>query len=511
MPTILTTGDNNFGTAKWIVNATAGLGTHTTIAAAISSASSGETVFIMPGTYTENLTLKIGVDLAAYVCDALRPNVTIVGKATFTGAGAVSISGIRLQTNSDFLLAVTGSAASIVSLSGCYLNCSNNTGISFTTSSSSAVIDITNSKVDLGTTGITYYSHSSAGSLSFSYCYMGNTGSSLTSTTQSAGVVNIYYTHIDGTLTNSSTGGLGLWHVDINPGALNITPLTVGGSGTNVAYNCFFSSGTASAISVGSTLVLTDSTVSSTNTNAITGAGTLTYGNDVFSAASSKINTTTLSPLIETAFTKVVSQVFTSSGTYTPTTGMKYCIIELVGGGGGGGGSQTAATASLPGAGGGGGYARKVVTAAAIGTSQTVTIGAGGAGGAAGANNGVAGGTTSVGAIISATGGGAGNTASSGLGGSGSGGIGSGGDINIAGGSGLTGSGTGVTYGVGSTGGTSFFGNPNAAGTGNGGSHGSGSAGLNYGSGGGGGLTLNSTQDAGGAGADGVVFITEYV
>jgi len=37
------------------------------------------------------------------------------------------------------------------------------------------------------------------------------------------------------------------------------------------------------------------------------------------------------------AFDQVHIQVFTSSGTYTPTSGMKYCTIEVVGGGGGSG------------------------------------------------------------------------------------------------------------------------------------------------------------------------------
>src|SRR5690242_8473255 len=111
---------NTFTTAKWIVSATASDGTHTTIGAALTSASSGDTIFIRPGTYTENLTLKAGVNLTAYTCDALTPNVTISGTCTFTAAGTVSISGIRLQTNSAALLAVTGSAASIVNLDNCY-------------------------------------------------------------------------------------------------------------------------------------------------------------------------------------------------------------------------------------------------------------------------------------------------------------------------------------------------------------------------------------------------------
>jgi len=85
-----------FCEAKWVVDPTAGQGTHTTIASAITSASSGDTIFIRPGTYTENLTLKAGVNLAAFNGDQNTPNVTIIGNNTLTTAGTVSISNIRL-------------------------------------------------------------------------------------------------------------------------------------------------------------------------------------------------------------------------------------------------------------------------------------------------------------------------------------------------------------------------------------------------------------------------------
>lgn len=75
-------------------------------------------------------------------------------------------------------------------------------------------------------------------------------------------------------------------------------------------------------------------------------------------------------------------QVFTSSGTYTPTTGMTYCLVEIIGGGGGGGGCQATNSTQfcVSGGGGGGEYASGIFTISAIGSSQTVTIGAGGAG-----------------------------------------------------------------------------------------------------------------------------------
>lgn len=107
------------------------------------------------------------------------------------------------------------------------------------------------------------------------------------------------------------------------------------------------------------------------------------------------------------AFSQIVMQVFTSSGTYTPTSGMKYCIVECVGGGGGGGGTgnSTAGNSATGGGGGSGGYGRSVFSSATIGASQVVTIGAGGTAGASGGGTGGTGGTTSLGALISCTGG----------------------------------------------------------------------------------------------------------
>jgi len=228
-------------------------------------------------------------------------------------------------------------------------------------------------------------------------------------------------------------------------------------------------------------------------------------------------------PLSVLAFSVNV-QVFTTSGTYTPTAGMSYCTIECVGGGGGGGGSvaATSSTVSCGGGGGGGGYGRKTVAAATIGASQTVTIGAGGSG--VSGSNGNAGGTTSVGSIVTATGGGGGTNnlatqtsgqTSAGIGGAG--GVGTSGDLNAYGGGGGTGiavlfPAVSVIF-VGGTGGISIFG---------GGGVGAGSyiagavngtSGTAYGGGGGGGACWNSSSAAstGGSGSGGIVIITEYI
>lgn len=335
---------NTFTTAKWVVSATSSDGTHTTIASALTSASSGDTIFIRPGTYTENLTLKAGVNLTAYSCDALTPNVTISGKCTFTAAGTVSISGINLQTNSDFALAVTGSAASIVNLNTCYLNCSNNTGISFTSSSSSASISFANSSGNLGTTGIGLFTSTSAGSLSFFNCALNNTGGSSTASTTSTGVVQFQGCSVKSPLTTSSTGNFAIINTNINCSAVNATSLTTAGTGaTQIEYSDFIS-GTASAISIGTGTTVTAAghcRIESSNTNAITGAGTIKFGLLTYSGSSSTNNVSTQTQLVNQpvissssgAWTLLQTQTASSSAnitftsTYITSTYNKYVLV----------------------------------------------------------------------------------------------------------------------------------------------------------------------------------------
>lgn len=288
---------NNFGCSKFIVSANVYEGTHTTIAAALTSASSGDTIFIRPGTYTENLTLKAGVNLSAYSCDSTTPNVTISGKASYSNAGAVSISGIRLQTNSDNCLAVTGSSASIVDLTNCYINCTNATGISFSSSSSSAEINLYTCHGDLGTTGIALYSSSSAGIIRIEGGLYTNTGASTTAATNSAGTVSMTGLRFTGPISTSSTGSMSILACNLATVATNTTCLTVGGAtpATVAITNSYITSGTASGISVsaGAKCTITGSNVNSTNTNAITGAGTIVMSTLGFDGTSSTINTTT--------------------------------------------------------------------------------------------------------------------------------------------------------------------------------------------------------------------------
>ncbi len=288
-----------FCEAKWLVDPTAGQGTHTTIATALTSASSGDTIFIRPGTYTENLTLKAGVNLSAFVCDGslnATGHVIISGTCTLTTAGSVTISGIQLQTNSAALLAVTGSAASVVNLNNCYLNCTNTTGITYSSSDATSAININNCSGNIGTTGISLYTMSSSGTLSINYTVISNTGGATTTSSNSAGVVSLMYSEFSFPFATSSTGILSGTYAFIFTSATNTTCVTTAGTGQGNFISSFLNSGSASALSIGTgtTSSVHDLTVSSTNTNAITGAGTLLYSSIAFPDTSSGINTTTV-------------------------------------------------------------------------------------------------------------------------------------------------------------------------------------------------------------------------
>ena len=225
--------------------------------------------------------------------------------------------------------------------------------------------------------------------------------------------------------------------------------------------------------------------------------------------------------------------VFTSSGTYTPTSGTKFATVYATGGGGGGGSADWNVNETYvrnAGAGGGGGTAIRSYNATELGANASITIGGGGGGGGTG-GNGSSGGSTSfnpagTGSTITGNGGGGGtscwnssNTHASGL--QGTGGDASGGQVNINGEIGQNSGGKDcglVIYSFNNSdtrvqanyGGSTFFSasghrqvNRNATNGGNA---------IGYGVGGNGahGFQSNYSNRSGGSGASGIVVIMEY-
>ncbi len=262
---------------------------------------------------------------------------------------------------------------------------------------------------------------------------------------------------------------------------------------------------------------LTNGQLSIGSTGAPAVASTLTAGTNI--SITNGAGSITIAA-VGTAFAMNI-QTFNASGTYTPTAGMTYCIIEAVGGGGGSGGCATTSSVQVAASGGGGGgqYLRNVFSAATIGTSQTVTIGAAGTAGTAGNNNGGNGGSSSVGSLIVASGGnGGGGSAATGSAQTTTGGTGGSSGTALFTLSGLAGEGgvavfTATAYSaVGGSGGSSHFGTggPSQIRIAISGGNSVGRTG-GIGSGAGGSInTISCPDTAGAAGGIGIVVITEF-
>jgi hypothetical protein len=209
--------------------------------------------------------------------------------------------------------------------------------------------------------------------------------------------------------------------------------------------------------------------------------------------------------------TKVIWITTVGSGTYTPTSGARAIYVEAVAGGGGSAGSLgTATSAAVAGGGGGGQWVTKYYSTVAA--SYSYSIGDGGTAGAATPTAGGSGGNTTF-DVVTASGGlgsvipTAGTTnVISGVGGApGNGTCGC--DVKLAGGNGDHGIRiNGAAGGYGGRGGTSFW----ATSIGANNLNAPGGPGNVYGGGASGGNSNTATGQAGAAGGQGAIKITEF-
>lgn len=294
---VVNVATNRYSVARYIVAPTIAEGANfTTITAALAAASSGETIFIRPGTYTEDLTLKADVNLSSFSGEGVTPTVTIIGKLTATFAGTAVITGIRLQTHGDNFLAITGSAATRINLWNCYTNCTDATGISISSSSANSRLELNYCRGDIAASGIALFNFTGAGSISPYYSNFGNSGQSTTDSTISSGIYEAEYCVFGFGITTSGTASYSSLYSTYSPAGhgLNHTALNAGSVGNHGTSHDIYSSGSATAIVINNgALIIGQAVISCTNTNAISGTGSIFYDGLSFFGGSQKISVST--------------------------------------------------------------------------------------------------------------------------------------------------------------------------------------------------------------------------
>jgi hypothetical protein len=279
--------DNLYGPYKWIVNPISGKGTHTTIQAAVTASSSGDIIFITPGTYTENISLTTSRKFIG--SDNTQADTIILGKIS-DGGNSISpfFQNLTLKTNGDYFLNLTG-ASSFPSLVNCYLNCVNFTGITGTSGTGINLFECTG---DTGTTGIGIYS--GAIGVSMTKSSFTNSGATVTASTTSANAT-FNFCNFTQPFSCSSTGVVIFRYSNIDTSLQNATAFTTAGSGTSSIFYSEFTSGSASAISIGASTVVQaiKCVINSTNTNPVTGSGTYKSDDTTYSNTGILPNPTT--------------------------------------------------------------------------------------------------------------------------------------------------------------------------------------------------------------------------
>lgn len=288
--------------ARFIVSAggTSDGANFTTIAAALAAAviaTGSQTIFLQPGVYTEDLTLVAGINLTAFDCDALTPNVTLNGKMTANITGSVSFSGINFLNSSDNVLEISGAGACQFNFTECFINVSG-TDKAIINTNSSAIVSISSCRGNIS--GTNAYFAMTGGGVQILDSFFSNSVINQTQNIFDNCTFDLESSTFDSPILSTDTGG----DVSIKHSTMILLDTTListsGGPNTDlVIFNSHIDSNNAAAIDIGagSTMTICNTSVGSTATDAITGAGVLLYTPISFTKSSSNVTVSTQTPL----------------------------------------------------------------------------------------------------------------------------------------------------------------------------------------------------------------------
>lgn len=136
-----------------------------TVQKAIDQSSIGTTIYIYPGTYTENLTLKAGVNLTS----PIKFGVYITGNHTISTAGTIVLDNVTLNSTTGNTLSVTGATSINIQLIGTNVYSTSGDAINWANTNSASKLYIEDGSISVSTSGSTarafYSTSTSTGSI----------------------------------------------------------------------------------------------------------------------------------------------------------------------------------------------------------------------------------------------------------------------------------------------------------------------------------------------------------
>jgi len=281
--------------SKYIVDAD-GTGDYTTIQAAINAAVAAgidATVYVRPGTYTENLVLADGIDIYGSIFSTI-----IVGVHTPPAAGNFEFFNVTLQSATHiFNSAVAGTARLAIAYS--VVQCTN--GYTFNLLNWTGVLDFTQSVCDGA--GADGFVNNTGGS--YVFVHSSRAGNNTTvPMIASNGIVEILSGELECPVTFGGTAT-----ATISMGSAMLATVTTAATATLYTSETFFSTGITAAISHGSAgvLILSNCTITSSANPCITGAGAgaVTFSDVNFTSNALLAATLTRAFVAETKSSKV--------------------------------------------------------------------------------------------------------------------------------------------------------------------------------------------------------------
>ena len=265
--------------SRWVVDPTLDRGTHQTITAALAAASTGDTIFVRPGTYIENITLVPGISICGMPGTEGIAKTILNGKITQTATGTASVSHLRIVGNGDVCLDIGGSGTIQTLFQNCWFFFSD--ADCFTCNNANASPNFRECNFNQLADTLDMYNITACNDIQFLNCNYFNSSSLPGTSNISAGLVRFIYTRImNQKFTSSSTANIQGRYSQFITYEQNVTPITTAGTGANHEFEmCYFRTGSATAIvcGAGTTVVLDNISINSTNTTQITETGTVYY------------------------------------------------------------------------------------------------------------------------------------------------------------------------------------------------------------------------------------------